>query len=299
MNPNPVWAGKGPFDLDDEAAYARWRDAKRESAPKSAENLIVEMVAPAAPTPAERDAVRAVVGRANMCVYAGPAAPALESDGVRALGRAFGLERLDANMLSGEDGISALTVADQGTKAKYIPYTDRPISWHTDGYYNPLDQQVRAIILHCVEPAGQGGENALMDHEMAYIELRERDPGHIAALMRGDAMTIPGNAEAGFDARPDSPGPVFMVMPDGRLHMRFTDRKRNIVWADDPAVAAAVEALRDILNESDGCVLRHSLEAGQGLLCNNVLHNRTGFSDDGSGKRFIYRARYHDRIAGT
>jgi hypothetical protein len=39
------------------------------------------------------------------------------------------------------------------------------------------------------------------------------------------------------------------------------------------------------------------LEAGQGLLCNNVLHTRSGFND-GEQSRLLYRARYFDRIGG-
>ena len=38
---------------------------------------------------------------------------------------------------------------------------------------------------------------------------------------------------------------------------------------------------------------------GQGLVCNNVLHNRSAFTDDpapGLG-RLVYRARYSDRVA--
>jgi len=36
-----------------------------------------------------------------------------------------------------------------------------------------------------------------------------------------------------------------------------------------------------------------------GLLCNNVLHDRAGFSDDAGHPRLLYRARYYDRIAGS
>jgi hypothetical protein len=35
-----------------------------------------------------------------------------------------------------------------------------------------------------------------------------------------------------------------------------------------------------------------------GLVCNNVLHDRSGFRDGATRKRLVYRARYYDRIAG-
>jgi hypothetical protein len=36
-----------------------------------------------------------------------------------------------------------------------------------------------------------------------------------------------------------------------------------------------------------------------GLVCNNVLHDRAGFTDRGDARRLLYRARYHDRVGGT
>ena len=42
------------------------------------------------------------------------------------------------------------------------------------------------------------------------------------------------------------------------------------------------------------------IDSGQGLLSNNVLHDRSGFEDDADSakKRLLYRARYYDRIQG-
>ena len=60
-----------------------------------------------------------------------------DKDMPRALARQFGLARLDANWLADDDGISSVTVRGAAGGGDYIPYTDRPIRWHTDGYYNP------------------------------------------------------------------------------------------------------------------------------------------------------------------
>jgi hypothetical protein len=38
------------------------------------------------------------------------------------------------------------------------------------------------------------------------------------------------------------------------------------------------------------------LQAGEGLISNNVLHNRTAFEDGPGHRRLIYRARFYDRI---
>jgi hypothetical protein len=46
-------------------------------------------------------------------------------------------------------------------------------------------------------------------------------------------------------------------------------------------------------------VLRIRLEAGMGIVANNVLHERSGFVDDAAAPRLLYRARYLDRVGGS
>ncbi len=90
------------------------------------------------------------------------------------------------------------------------------------------------MILHCVSAAREGGDNALVDHEMAYIALRDANPAWVRALMAEDAMTIPARmGEAGV-ARAAQSGPVFSVDPaSGALHMRYTARTRSVEWKAD------------------------------------------------------------------
>lgn len=286
-----------PFALSDGTAYGRWREERLEAAPRSAADLLVEVADLAAPTPSEAEALLARVRASNMAVYA-TRPEAVDKTVLRRFAARFGLTRLDANTLADDDGITPLHVADEGPRTRYIPYTSRAISWHTDGYYNALDAQVRGMVLHCAKPAAEGGENDLLDHEIAYILLRDQGARHIAALMDPAAMMIPGNAEDGV-MRGDSFGPVFMVV-EGTLHMRYTARARNVVWKDDDAVREAVRRLEDLLGGDSPFIIRHRLAAGQGLLCNNVLHTRRAFRDDpAQAARLLYRARFHDRIAGT
>ena len=56
-------------------------------------------------------------------------------------------------------------------------------------------------MLHCVSPAADGGENGLLDPEIAYLRLRDENPEFIRALMAPDAMTIPANTEEGGENR--------------------------------------------------------------------------------------------------
>ena len=88
--------------------------------------------------------------RANMAVYASPDDRRRQGPAARCSARQFGLDRLDRNWLADDDGISSVTVAGDGGRGDYIPYTNRPIRWHTDGYYNPPERRIRAMVLHCV-----------------------------------------------------------------------------------------------------------------------------------------------------
>jgi hypothetical protein len=291
-----------PLSLDNTAAYADWRDVKLAAHPACLDDLVVEVRDPRRLTEAEHAAILDRCRRANMAVYVGATGDDPDKLIPRRLGEQFGLVRLDHNPGADEDAISAITIQSDALHRGYIPYTDRPIAWHTDGYYNPPARQINGFILHCVRPAAEGGENGLIDPDILYIRLRDRDPAHIAALMRADVMTIPANVVDGVELRPAVTGPVFTAGPHGRLAMRYTDRRRNIHWRDDADTAAAVAALREVLEAPDTPRFRVRLEPGWGLICNNVLHSRGRFHDTaGTGDRqgrLLYRARYHDRIEG-
>ena len=284
------------FDLADETAYQAWRAAKLAHFPKSLAELVVEVRDPRALSPGERRALLDRCERANMAVYASPLAGDPDKEIPRRLGRQLGLRDLDSNYLADDDGISPLAVAEHGTRGEFIPYTNRGIKWHTDGYYNPAERSVRAVLLHCVERADTGGENGLLDHEIAYILLRDRDPEHIRALMAGDAMTIPARIEDGRIERPAQAGPVFSVDAGGFLHMRYTARAVSIEWKNDAATQGALAALEDLLAASSPWLFRGRLEPGMGLVGNNVLHTRTPFTDSDRHRRLIYRARYYQRV---
>ncbi len=287
-------AADNPFDLDDDAAYRRWRERKLADCPRSPEHLMVDVADPLHLTVAERAALLDRCERANMAVYVSARADA-DNAIPRRIGEQLGLRTLDVNVMADDDGISPLSAVEAGPRSGFIPYTNRAIRWHTDGYYNPPQRRIRAMILHCVQRAASGGENRLLDHELAYIALRDADPAHIRALMLADAMTIPARSEEGEVARGDQTGPVFSIDDDGRLHMRYTARTRSIAWKDDDAVRAATDALLGVL-EADPHVLCLRQEPGMGIVCNNVLHNRAAFADSPGHTRLVLRARYYERI---
>jgi hypothetical protein len=288
-----------PFDLDQPQAYARWRAAKLAAQPRRIEDLIVDVADPRQLSAGERNAILQLCARANMAIYRSPFTGE-DKELPRLLGRQLGLERLDANWLADEDGISSIAVAQQegGARADFIPYTSRPIKWHTDGYYHPQARRILGMILHCVRPAAQGGDSALADHDMIYIALRDANPQWVRALMMDDAMTIPARLGEDGVARAAQAGPVFSVLGDGSgLHMRYTARTRSIEWKDDADTRAAVAALEALLAGEQPWLFRTRLAPGMGLVCNNVPHERTAFVDDAARPRLLYRARYLDRVA--
>jgi len=283
----------GPFDLEDARAYRAWRDRKLFCSPTRLK--VVELSDPRKLKASEREALLESCARANMAIYRSPIT--YEDKSIpRLLGLQLGLEHLDGNYLADDDGISSITPG-AGTRGEFIPYTDRAIGWHTDGYYNPRSRRIHAMTLHCVRDALEGGESALLDHELAYILLRDEDPQHVRALSAPDAMTIPPRLEGEALARPAETGPVFCAEgAQGPLHVRYTARGVNIEWKDDAATRAARAALDRILAGSP-YVSRLRLEPGMGIVCNNVLHARTAFRDAPQHRRLLYRARYYDRVA--
>ena len=297
--PVPRQSGN-PFDLSDDVAYGRWRARKLADTALPAEVLWVDLKDTGSPDATEREQLRERCQRFNMALYRGPADAG--RDQVTALGASLGLRHLDDHLCVDEDLITSLQVRDSGLHRGYIPYSNKGLQWHTDGYYNPPHQQVRSVLLHCVRPAAEGGENALLDADLIYIALRDQDPALIVALQHPQAMTIPANIDAGREIRPEQSGPVFSLDPrSGDLHTRYTARKRSIAWRDEADTRRAVAAIEAFLQSGNAPVRSVKLAAGEGLVSNNVLHNRRRFRDhhDPANTRLLYRARYYQRVATT
>ncbi len=287
------------FDLADAQAYAQWRERKLDTAPRRLADILIEIDDPRNLHATERQRLIDLNARCNMAIYVGKSGTDPDKQIPRKLGAQLGLARIDSHWLTDDDAVSPIAVsgaAERGERKEFIPYTDKPIRWHTDGYYNPPERTIRGLLLHCVQSAATGGTNQLLDHEIAYILLRDENPDFIRALSAADAMTIPPRMSEEGVARPPQPGPVFSVDPNGFLHMRYTARTVSITWRADPLTQAAIAALTRILAKPTAWTLHGRLEPGMGLVCNNVLHDRSGFTETTEQHRLLYRARYYDRV---
>lgn len=307
----------------DPVRYRRWRAGKLARARRCLAQPPVDIADPARLSGAELAALRARVEAVNFAFYR-IAGGALDHAALKLLCRQAGLARLAVNPFAAASGISEICVTDGDSAAAesnaaaktnarraYIPYTDRALAWHTDGYYNPPARRIHAFALHTLRAAPSGGENQLLDHEILYLLLRDRDPALAACLFAADALSIPPGIEAGkigdktgdktgdksVAARPAAAGPVFYFAGD-RLQMRLTLRPRHARWQSPQARTAAAEIKAILAGPETPLVATRRLRAGEGILCNNVPHNRAAFAGPRAGRpgRLVLRARFYERI---
>jgi len=285
-----------PFSLENEAEYQAWRARKLESRQEVPATRVFELDQQGRLSPSMLPALRKQVAAHNFVIF--QSAGGFGKADFLALNRQFGLVALDANPGADEDSVTSLqVVGDADSRARYIPYTNRAMNWHTDGYYNPFARRIDAFALYCVNQAGRGGGNYLFDHEMMYLLIRDQSPPALAALMCNDMLRIPANVQHNEVVRAEETGPVFSLRADScSLNMRYTSRPQNIVWKTDKRSTEALNLVREILMEGSA-MIEVGLLPGQGIVCNNILHGRQAFHNTpDEPARLIYRARYHDAI---
>lgn len=289
--------------LKETRAYAEWREKKLNNYPMSTSQLIIDLDGDIENINKDRNALLQTCTKTNLVFYRCKHAPLNNTEWMKALAKQLGLKNIDANICADENKVSAIqniehVGEEKKNSSRYIPYTNKALNWHTDGYYNSSEQRIHAFLMHCVIPAKSGGENSYLDPEIAYILMRDENPDYIAAFMQDDAMTIPANEIDGEQIRPTQSGPVFFVDNSSQaMCMRFTARKRNIVWKNETNVQNALSFLQELL-QGNSYQFHYHLNAGEGVICNNVLHNRTAFDDyeDEKKKRLLYRGRFYNRV---
>ncbi len=284
--------------LNETELYNIWRSRKMALAARQNSLNFINLADLANPTVKERDFILTQCNNNGFALYCcdQPETDVKIAESLRRFTDSFGLNVAESHRSAGNHGVVALKVSKNQNQRGYIPYSRKAMNWHTDGYYNAPEHTIRSFVLHCAQPAGAGGQNQIIDPEIAYLRLRDQNPDFINALMAPDAMTIPANTEENGSVRPASIGPVFKI-ENGALSMRYTARTRSIEWSI--AAAPAAKALQNILEIETEFLVQITLQAGQGVLSNNCLHNRTSF-DPGSdpSKRLMYRIRFNNRIEG-
>jgi hypothetical protein len=279
--------------------YREWRAARLMAAEAAKSAGFVEINDLANPSEAEKSELIRRCSAANLVLYATDESSDQRA-GLRPFAEAFELRIAEKHRSAGGDGIVALRESDAPGLKGYIPYSKHKMNWHTDGYYNAPDDRISAMVLHTERPADDGGSNQFLDHTIAFIRLMDENPDYVTALMHPESMTIPANEDEG-SIRPASVGPVFFADSDtGEMQMRYTARTRSIEWRDDSLTREAVAFLQQTLETPDPMTISLKFGAGQGVLCNNVLHDRTGFDAKAAmhSPRTVYRIRFHNRVKG-
>lgn len=287
------WNTKYPdrFNLDVEEDFKRWRDEKLAAYPKSVGELVVELGDMTAMTEGEKGKIGELVERANMCVYTSGSAD-LTMDSLLALGQQLGVTDTDKSRRHANSD----ELTDSGILGKAIPFTTRHVRWHTDATYYGSDKTIQALFLLCRQPALEGGNNKVLDHEVLYIQLREKAPEALRVLTGKNCFNYRNPKTGAIDETLG--GKVFWTNVDGNLCHRFSFRKTDMAWSEDGDVSAARALLEaEILAESEH-VIEGRLESGLGLISNNVLHTREKLvdSDIEPQKRLLFRTRFYDRV---
>ncbi len=288
------------FDLANPEAYAAWRRSKLAMSPRAGAVPVIQVGDLSQPMESEKKAILRQVSESNFAIYQAARFSSDETEvggELRRFTDAFGLRVAEAHRSAGQNGVVALKVSMAEHQRGFIPYSRKAMNWHTDGYYNSEADTIRAFVLHCVRQADIGGQSQIIDNEIAYIRLRDKNPEAVALLMDPSAMTIPESPEADGSVRPVSIGPVFFI-EESKLIMRYTARTRSISWKNEATQKAAAE-LQELLEAERDYLHTLTLQPGQGILNNNTLHNRTAFdpnADTGASQRMLYRIRFHNRL---
>ncbi len=268
------------------AEFLRWAEEKERNIPQNIDGISVNIHDINNVKTSEIAKIKETINRYNSCIYSS-SVPLESNITLLKFAELVGMRTYDCNNLESNE-ISTITPVENN-KINYIPYTDKPLNWHTDGYYDR--KPIFSWLLHCVNPATQGGENYLLDHELALREYVMRHDD-INNLLAADALTIPESKDT---SRAEISTYIFSFENQyKKLHMRFSMRKDNIDTS--PKASAAIANLKKIIENNCGKYsFTYKLQKNEGIITNNILHGRNAFKDD-KVKRKLLRIRSYERL---
>lgn len=266
--------------------FLKWAAQKENNIPKNINEISVEIKDINRATKNEISKIKSTLDKFNSCLYRSNRD--LESNScLLDFAKAVGMKTFDCNNIEANEISTISSIKNENVQ--YIPYTNKALNWHTDGYYDK--KPLFSWLLHCINPADDGGENYLLDHELAMREyvLSYDD---IEVLMNKRAITIP---ESPGSNRSELSTYIFSFDNDyEKLHMRFSMRKENIKMSDN--TFTAMSKLTDVIeNNCSKYSINYKLSKNEGILSNNILHGRNSFKDD-KVQRKLLRIRSYERL---
>ena len=270
--------------------YKRWKDKKLESFTSNLDHLTVHISNPNSVSKPEKNKVISLIDSNSMAFFNIDNINYRDKLSIKKFAFQIGLSDYELDSQSDDDGLTEITEHEHNNKiSEYIPYTTKELNWHTDGYYNTRDNSILSWLLFCDTPSKKGGVNTYLDHEISYILFNESS-GKIKDLMLETACCIPENI---LTKRKEVHNPVYMF-DNEKLHMKFSMRKKNIIWND--ASLEAINILKSIINDSFEYHVTKKFTEGEGVITNNVIHKRTAFTNSENKNRLLYRLRSKRRV---
>ena len=270
--------------------YKRWKDKKLGSFTDNIDELTVQIVNPNNISKPEKSRVISLLSQNNLVFFKIDDTKYKDKSSIKNLALQVGLGDYEFDSKSDLDGLTEISDHnnDSGIN-EYIPYTNKELNWHTDGYYNDDRNSINAWLLFCRAQAEDGGLNKFLDHEIAYILFNQKS-SRLSDLMLNNTYNIPKNL---ITNRPEISNPVFKFN-DQKLHMKFSMRKKNIIWNSSSIEASNI--LKTIIKDSSKYHVVKRLSEGEGVITNNVIHMRTAFTNSKNKNRLLYRLRSKKRV---
>jgi len=284
---------KSPFILENETEYKSWRQTKLELYPLNINKFSIPLDINNFQKK-DLDLIKFNMNKYNFALYNFKSE--LTNNELENFCTMLNLNNSISNLFSDSNNISDIKDhkdTNNNQMGEYIPYTNKPLNWHTDGYYYPLNNSVKSFLLHCVNPAHRGGENLLLDHEILYILIRDHNPSYIKILMENNIMGIPRNKNNAESTNIN--GPVFFIDDEYSLNMRFTSRQQNIVWKKSDIIDKIKKFIFNFVESDTKYITKILLKKNQGYIANNILHKREKFFDN-KNKRLLKRIRFSKKL---
>ena len=270
--------------------YKRWADKKLQGFSNKLDDLIVEINNPNSVSKSEKNIILKTIKQHNIVFFQINKGTINLKSSIKTLASQVGLGNYEVDSKSDNDGLTEIKIHNSmKPSAEYIPYTDKQLNWHTDGYYNNENNLILSWLLFCKSQSENGGMNKYMDHEIAYI-LFNKSFDNIGDLMLHNAYRIPENELTGRKAIYNA---IFSFIKN-KLYMKFSMREKNIIWNNKSKEAA--NNLKDIINSSKKYHISHKFSEGQGVITNNIIHMRTSFTNLEKKNRLLYRLRSKKRM---
>ena len=267
--------------------FIEWSAKKDLNIPSNINDLKVSISDINHVSKAEISQIKQKLTKFNCCIYAS-GTDLDDNSKIMRFAQSLGMRTFDSHNID-DSAISTISANKDENNIRYIPYTNKGLNWHTDGYYD--SKPIFSWLLHCIEPALSGGENFLLDHELAIREyiLKYDD---IIYLTNNETFSIPTDEVAKREIT--SNYVCDMNNEYKKLHMNFSMRKENIIVNKD-SESAMSKLIKIIKEDCKKYHLTYKLSKSEGIVSNNILHGRNAFKD-GRVMRKILRIRSHERL---